>query len=217
MLTLKVKKRDPKSDLKTLRSKGEIPAVFYGYKKDTTPISIEERDFNKIWEEAGETTAIKLATKDGEVEALIHDVQVDVVKGNPIHADFLAIDMNKPVQANIPIELVGDSPAVKTGLGTLVKVLHELHIEALPKELPNEITIDISKLETLEDHIAVKDVTLPSGVTSLLNEDDVVVSVAAIKEETEEEAGESPDLASIEVEKRGKAEEEGETASETKE
>lgn len=208
MLTLKAEKREVKRNLKKIREEGKLPAVFYGAGKKSTPVVLNEKDFQKVWKEAGESTAIKLSTKEGDIDALIHDVQFDPVRGNPIHADFLVIDINKPVQTNVPLRFDGEAPAVKSGLGTLVKVLHELHIEALPKNLPHEIKVDISRLKTLEDQILVKDVILPLGVTSITKEEEVVALVSHVQEEVEEEVVPEVDLSAIEVEKKGKKEEE---------
>ena len=144
-------------------------------------------------------------TKVKKVDVLIHDVQVDPVKGFPVHVDFLAIDMNKPVEVTIPLEFIGLAKAEKDGLGTLVKVLHEVDIKALPKDLPHNIEVDVTSIATLEDVIHVKNIKLPNGVTLITEGEEVVALVAAAKEEKEE----APvDLSAIEVEKRGKKEEE---------
>ena len=203
MLKLKATKREVGQDLETLRKSGYMPAVFYGFKQESTPISVLDKDFRKILNEAGESTAFILETENGPVDVLIHDVQVDPVKDHPVHADFLAIDTNKVVRINIPLEFVGVSIAVKTGLGVLVKVMHEIEIEALPKNLPHSIEVDISSLETLDSQVLVKDLKLPVGVESIAKEDEVVAAVAAQKEEKEEVA-EPVDLTKIEVEKKGK-------------
>jgi len=94
-------------------------------------------------------------------------------------------------------------------LGSLVKVLHEIDIEALPKDLPHNIEVDVSGITTLEDLIHVKDIKLPKGVTLVTDGEDVVALVAAAKEEVEEVV---VDLSAIEVEKKGKKEDEEEVA-----
>ena len=188
MLVLKAKKRDIKRNLNILRKAGELPAVFYGAGVDTTPISVSKVEFKKIWNKAGESSTIKISMPEAkeDVSTLIHEVQVDPVTDEPIHIDFLAIDMNKKIKVDVPIEFTGISEAVKNGLGTLVKVLHEVEIEALPKDLPHNLVVDISKLETLESQILVSDIVLPSGVTMITKGIEVVASVALQKEEKEE-------------------------------
>ena len=213
MNTLTATKRSKTDKLAFIRSKGMIPAVIYGAQVENTQVSVLSTDFVKILKIAGETSTIVLdiagATekdKSTKVDVLIHEVQVDPVKGFPIHIDFLAIDMNKPVEVTIPLEFIGLAKAEKDGLGTLVKVLHEVDIEALPKDLPHNIEVDVSGLATLEDKIHVKDIKLPKGVTLITDGEEVVALVAAVKEEVEEVP---VDLSSIEVEKKGKKEEEG--------
>ena len=211
MLVIKAKKRNEGVNLNTLRKTGEIPAVFYGAGKTSTSISLSIIEFKKIWREAGESSTVKISLDDNNIDALIHEVQVHPVTEEPIHVDFLVIDINKKIRVKVPLEFIGISNAVKNGLGNLVKVLYEVEVEALPKDLPHNLEVDISKLETVEDQIFVSDIKLPTGVTIIANEHEVVVSIVLQVEEKEEVAP-SIDLSAIEVEKKGKKEEEGEVA-----
>ena len=208
MLTITAKTRIPETELSALRKSGEIPAVFYGAGQTTTSISVSMIDFKKIWRAAGESSAVKVQTPKKEINALIHDVQVDPVTEEPIHVDFLAIDMTKKIQVKIQLVFQGVSEAVKNGLGNLVKVLYELEVEALPADLPHDLQADLSKLAVLNDQIFVSDIKLPTGVTVLNHPTDVIASIVAQVEE-KEEAPEPVDLSAIEVEKKGKQEEEG--------
>ena len=221
MNILTATKRSKTDKLATIRNNGMVPAVVYGAQVENTLVSVLSTDFSKILKIAGESSTIVLditsgkdvssqAGKATKVDVLIHDVQVDPVKGHPIHIDFLAIDMNKPVEVTIPLEFTGLAKAEKDGLGTLVKVLHEIDIEALPKDLPHSIIVDVTGIATLEDKIHVSDIKLPKGVTLITEGEEVVALVAAAKEEVEEAA--PVDLSSIEVEKKGKKEEEAPTA-----
>lgn len=214
MNILTATKRSKTDKLGTIRSNGMVPAVVYGARVENTPISVPSFNFEKIFKIVGEssTLVLEIAGTDAKdkpmkIDVLVHDVQVDPVKGQPIHIDFLAIDMNKSVEVAIPIEFVGIAPAEKEGLGVLVKVLHELEIEALPKDLPHNVTVDVSVLAALDSQIHAKDIILPRGVTMVTSEDEVVALITAIKEEVVEEV--AVDLSAIEVEKKGKKEEEG--------
>ena len=202
-------KRSKADKLKTIREGGMVPAVVYGASVENTSISVPSVDFEKILKVAGESSTITLEISGDKtpkkLEVLIHEVQVDPVKGNPIHIDFLAIDVNKPVEVTIPIEFEGVAPAEKNGLGILVKVMHEVEIEALPKNLPHNVVVDISSLVALNDQIHAKDIKLAKEVTLKTNGDEVIALIAPIKEEVVEEA--PVDLSSIEVEKKGKKEE----------
>src|SRR5207253_3194096 len=114
-----------------------------------------------------------------------------------------------PVQVKVPLEFMGIAPAEKNGLGVLVKVLHEVEIEALPKDLPHSISVDVSPLETLEHQIHVKDLVVSKSITMITAPDEVIALVSAVREEVVEEP--AVDLSAIEVEKKGKkdTEEEG--------
>jgi len=213
MFVIKAKKRIEDTKLDVLRKAGDIPAVFYGAGKKTTPISLSKIDFKKIWRDAGESSAVKIEIPEGNVDVLIHEVQVDPVTSEPIHVDFLAIDMKKKIRVHVPLEFEGVSNAVKGGIGNLVKVLHEFEIEALPADLPHNLVVDISKLETLQDQIFVSDIKVPAGVVVINNPSDVVASIVEQVEEKEEVAV-PVDLSAIEVEKKGKKEEEGEEGAE---
>jgi large subunit ribosomal protein L25 len=214
MFAIKAKKRDEGVKVDALRKSGEIPAVFYGAGKDTTSISIGTVEFKKIWREAGESSTVKVEMADKNIDVLIHEVQVDPVSEEPIHVDFLAVDMKKKLRVNVPLVFEGISNAVKSGLGNLVKVLYEVEVEALPADLPHDLIVDISKLETLKDQVFVSDIKLPAGVVVITNSSEVAASIVEQVEEKEEVVV-PVDLSAIEVEKKGKKEEEGGEEGET--
>ena len=213
MFTINAKKRTGETKLDVLRKEGDIPAVFYGAGKETTPISLSKIEFKKIWRDAGESSAIQIKTKEATVDVLIHEVQVDPITDEPIHVDFLAIDMKKKIRVEVPLVFEGVSNAVKSGIGNLVKVLHEVEIEALPADLPHDLTVDISSLEGLENQVFVSDIKVPNGVVIITAGTEVVASIVAQVEEKEETV--PVDLSAIEVEKKGKKEEEGDATVET--
>jgi len=209
MIELKTEKRDSKESPAELRKKGYIPAVFYGPKQKSTPIKIKEGNFISLYETAGESTIVNLKEGSNDHEALIHDVQFDVISGKPIHADFYIIEKGKKVEVAVPLHFVGESPAEKSLGGVLVKVLHELDIKALPKDLPSHIDVDISPLIDFSSKVKVSDLKLPTGVEADIDGTEVVALVQEPKEE-EELPPEPIDLESIEVEAKGKKPEEGE-------
>lgn len=209
MLALKAKNREIKENLEEIRKAGELPAVFYGMGNPATSISIPVIEFKKVWKKAGESSTIKITTPTTTIDALIQEVQTDPVTDEPIHVDFLVVDMNKEVEIEVPLEFIGISEAVKSGLGTLVKVLHEVTIKALPKDLPHVLEVDISNLATIESQILVSEIKLPAHVKMITKDTEVVASIAVQKEEKEEVVTEPVDLSKIEVEKKGKREEEG--------
>jgi len=211
MLSLTVEKRNVRKNNDFMRKGGVIPAVFYGKKQGSTPIVIKESELEKVWKAAGESTIVTLKEKEGaELDSLIHDVDFDPVTGKIRHVDFYVFEKGQKMEVAVPLEFVGVSPAIEDLGGILIKVLHELEIEAEPKNLPHSINVDISPLVTFESTILAKDLKLPEGVTLMIKPEDVVAAVSEPKEEEPDEPVEAPDLSAIEVEKKGKEETEGE-------
>ena len=207
-ITLEVLPRDVKTNASALRRTGKMPAVYYGKKQASTPVSVSSVEFLKILKKAGESSVVTLKTKGGDMDSLIYDVDRDPVTDVPRHADFYVFEKGQKIKVKIPVEFSGVSPAVKELGGVLVKVLREVEIEAAPKDLPHVLTVDISKLLAFGSQAFAKDIILPSGVTLVQNPEEVVALVYEPKEEVVEEA--PADLTAIEVEKKGKEVKEGE-------
>lgn len=205
-LSIQASPRAPKETKK----EGHIPAVFYGSNTASTPIFINAIQFKKVLAQAGESSSITLITAGGNVDAMIHDVQLDPVKTLPTHVDFYVIEKGQKVHVKTPIQFVGESPAVKAG-GVLVKVMHELSVEGETSKLPHEFEVDLSMLVDTNSVIKVSDIKLPAGVDLYhIHGDDVVASISVAQEETE--AAPVADLSTIEVEAKGKKEEAEEPA-----
>jgi len=214
MLSLSAEKRTIfGKKLKEERGKGLLPAVFYGRKEKSTPVAVPYKDFLKVWREAGESSVISLAYPEKEgLLVLINDVAFDPVRGEPIHADFYVVESDRAVEVSVPLEFTGVAPAVKDFGGTLVKVLYEVEVSGLPKDLPSEIIVDLSSLAALLSKIFVKDLPVPAGITILQDKNEVVALVSETAVEEVEEK--TFDATAIEVEKKGKKEEEGEAGAE---
>lgn len=212
MITLKAHKRTTEKAA-TLRAEGTLPAVCYGPNNETMAIAVPLADFMKVFKEAGETSTISLDFGSEKTPVIVHDLQRDPIKDLPTHVDFYIVDMKKELEVKVPIEFTGLAEAEKTGLGTVMKVLHEVEVKALPDKIPHSIIVDITGLATLEDKIHVSDLVIPAGVTIITPAEETVVLIAAFVEEKEEVV--PVDLSAIEVEKKGKQEEEGAPAEET--
>lgn len=189
---------------KGLIAEGQLPAVVYGPKQAAETISVPLAQFEKLLREEGESTVVALEGLGKSIQALVQDVQRDPLSNVPSHVDFYAIEKGAKVEVAIPLSFVGESFAVKTG-ASLVKVLHEIEVEADPSKLPHDIEIDLSALAAIGDQIHVKDVKLPDGVVAVTDGEEVVV-IAQEPAGEELETTEAPDIASIEVEKKGKEE-----------
>ena len=209
MLTLRVEKRDTKSaSPAVLRRAGKIPAVIYGPHHTATSIAFDNRAFDKVLREAGESSVVALAGLGAEeVPTLIHEVDLDPLTHRPRHVDFYAVTKGEKVEVAVQLVFIGESPAVKAG-ANLVKVLHEVEVEADPMNLPQSITVDISALAVIGDQIHVGDLGLPGGVELVTEPDEIVALLQEVVIEKEEEA--PADISTIEVEEKGKEKIEGE-------
>ena len=207
MIKLNIEKRDATISNEKLREMGKIPAVFYGPKEESTPITLDSIEFMKVYNEAGTSSIITLHIGDEDHDALIHDVQFHAVSSKPLHVDFYVIEKGKKLTLYIPIEFIGEAPAEKLG-GILVKVLHEVEIEAMPRNLPQHLDVDISVLVDNESIIHAKDIILPEGVELQTDPEETIILVQAPKEEEAEEVVFDPEA--VKVEEKGKKEEDKE-------
>jgi len=211
MISLNAAKRDARITAEKVRRQGLLPAVFYGPKEASTPVSVSAKDFAKVWKQAGESSVIVLKEGTHEHEALIHEVAVHPVSGEPLHADFYVIEKGKKVSVKVPLVFSGVSPAVKDQGAILIKVMREIEVEAAPKDLPREIAVDISVLKEFSDTVHASMLKLPDSVALKVGPEEVVASVAEAKEEVVE-APAAIDMSAIEVEAKGKAPVDGEVA-----
>ena len=178
-----------------------MPGVVYGRHLDSTAISFNQADFNRLFEEVGEATIFTL-TIDGEThDVLVHDFQRDPVSYQISHVDFYAVEKGQKITVSVPLEFIGEAP-VEDNEGQIVKVHHELEVECEPRNLPSHIDVDLTGLTEIGDSIFIKDLKLGEGVESILDAEEVVVTTSEVKtvEEADEEANEEMDLSSIEVE-----------------
>jgi len=212
-LSLKTEKRKVfGKQNKQLRKKGILPAVVYGAKTESLPLQMSLHDFREVYKKAGDTDIINLKIKEGEKEetkqVLVKDVVFHHLNSLPLHVDFYEIEKGKVLTTDVPLVFEGEAPGVKKG-GVLVKSMDELEIEALPKDLPHQISIDISSLLDFDQTIYVKDIKLPEGVKSLVDPNTPVITLSApiSEEELEAELGKGKEVEEVEVETEEKKEE----------
>jgi large subunit ribosomal protein L25 len=176
--------------VKKLRAGGILPANLFGKDISSKALQIKEKDFRHLFKEAGETGVVEVKLKKEAYPALIHNVQRDPVSDKIIHIDFHKVNLKEKIIAHVPIKLVGESPAEKSGLGLILQTINELEIESLPGDIPSEIEVDISKLEEVGQNINVKDLKVDREKVEVKNDpEDVVISVqtAEMKEKPVEE------------------------------
>jgi len=191
--------------LKTILRKnknGFIPAVLYGEGLKNVNLSVAEKDFEKAFAEAGETTLIELEFNGKKEEVLIHQLSRDPLSGKVIHIDFFKPSMKKKITSEVPIVFEGESTAVTEMGGILVREIQEVPVRGLAKDLPREIEVNLEVLRSFEDKVVVKDLEVPEGVEILNhNPDDLVCHVEEPKEEEViEEEEEKEEEAEVEQE-----------------
>jgi len=173
--------------IKSLRKEGILPANIYGKKVKSLAIQFPLNEFEKIYKEVGETGIIEVAVDKAKRPALIHNVQLDPVTDFPLHVDLLQVDLKEKVTTNVPVELIGESPAEKHGLGTVVQHLDEIEVEALPTDLPERFEVDTSKLEEVDNAIVVKDLEVDTKKIEIKSDpEQIIVKVEPLREEEEE-------------------------------
>jgi large subunit ribosomal protein L25 len=204
IVPLKVEKRESvgKGAARRIRRAGKIPAILYGDDGESMAISVDTKDFMALLHsEAGSHVILRLKI-EGLKESptvIIKDIQRHPIKDSFLHIDFRKIGLDEKITATVPVMTEGESPGVKQG-GILQRHLWEVEIEALPKDIPDHITVDISSLE-MGESIHVSDIPKPGGVEFVTNGEEVVLSilhpaierVAPTPEELEkEEVAEAP-------------------------
>ncbi len=197
--------------VKQMRRAGSIPGVLYG-KSIEQPVSlkIDEKALKQVVAKAGRNRLIKL-TLDSNTPRLVlaRVVQREPITGQILHVDFLQVSMTEKITTDVPLVLVGTSPAVTRGEGLLIHGIDSVQIRVLPGDLIPHIEVDVSGLENLNQSLFVKDLTVTDKVEVMTPADEMVAKVVPAKEEVIVE--EAPVAAAeVEVIKKGKIEEEGE-------
>ena len=199
------------SKLNALRGDGYIPAVVYGKGLGSVAIKLPMKDFNKAFKEAGESTLLYLHIGDEEYPTIINDISRDAVSGLAIHADFYKVNLKEKITASVPVAFIGESTAVKDLKGIFIRNINELEVEALPQNLPHEISVDMSTLKAFGDQILASDIKLDSGVELAIDPETIIATVQEPMSEDELKAsleGEGSSVDDVEVIEKEKTEEE---------
>lgn len=174
--------------VKALRNSGFMPAVLYGKGQEAINLQVPVKDFHKVLKEAGESTLVYVHVGKETYPTIIHDMAKHPVKDHVIHADFYKVSLTEKIKTKVPVIFVGESPAVKDLAAIFVRNINELEVEALPQNLPHEISVDISVLKNFGDQITVKDIDLGSDVKIEAEADAVLATVQEPKSQEELEA-----------------------------
>lgn len=176
--------------LNSLRSDGKVPAVIHNHGQESVHVMGPESELLKIYREAGKHHPLNLQVGSQKYLALIKDVHFNPVKHQMQHIVFQAIRQNEKVEAEVPVHLEGEVPAEKVGLMVLTQ-LDSVQVEALPRNLPDVLTVDATKLVELHDKLTVEDIVVPEGVTILTELEHPIATVVETKAQISEEAEEA--------------------------
>lgn len=214
-MELQVQKREKFGKaLKAARGEGFIPAEVYGHGFKNEHVQVGTREFGKVFAEAGENTIVNLKLGNETWPVLIYEIDKNYLSGEVTHVDFYRVTMTEKIKAHVPLEFVGEAPAVKEKLGVLNKAMSEIEIEALPANLPHNIPVDLNALVDLESNIYVKDLKVSADVKILVDPETVVANVVEVKEE--EAAPVAVDVSAVKVEgEEKKAERDAQKAEES--
>ncbi|MBN1367612.1 MAG: 50S ribosomal protein L25 [Dehalococcoidales bacterium] len=164
---------------KNLRRQGITPVHIYGHGVDSLALQCDSLKLERVMAVAEENRIITLKIKNEKADrpVLTREVQRDALNGKLIHVDFYQVRMDEKVEVQVPIDLIGEAPALTEKENSLLQELHELGVECLPGNIPANIEIDISVLTEAGQAIRVKDIKLPSGVTVLTDEDTIIANI----------------------------------------
>lgn len=179
--------------VRSLRRNNIVPAVIYNHGKESTIVEAPLIDLTKIYQAAGKHHPIDLVVDGKKYLAIIKDVNLDPRKNTLRHVVFDSIKQNEKIKTEVPIHFEGDSKAEKAGL-MILRQLDVLEIEAVPKNLPSNIVVNIAELSEVGDKIHVSDIAPPEGVRVLTDAEVPVVTVIETPaQQSEDEVADSLD------------------------
>ena len=186
--------------VKTLRRQGILPANVFGKTTKSVSLQVAIKEFTSVADEVGETGLVDLnvAGEDSSRPVLITNIHAHPVTGHPLHADFHQVDLTQKVTANIPVELIGESPAVKEKNAVLITLLDEIEVEALPADLPEKFAVDISGLKEFNDSVLVSDLKVDAAKVTI--KADLAAQIVMVQEPKEKEIAPPPPAEAAPVE-----------------
>ena len=196
-----------RGSVKKLRASGRVPATIYGRQAKPQNLEVDALEFGDLLgHSASENLLIDLSVEsDARAKrlALLQEVQHHPVNGKILHVDFHEVAENEKVTVYVPVETSGEPAGVKNGGGTLEHILHKLKVKCLPKDLPEQITVDVAHLE-IGKSIHLGDIKPPAGVELLGDKHVTVLAVAAPRAEEEVAATAAPAAGDVEMTKEKK-------------
>ena len=201
-LNLSVNKREVTGKkVSELRSNGLTPIHMYGPEIESSPLQCDSKILDRVITDAGTNIPVTVIVDGGEQDNLcfIREVQYHPVTNKVLHVDFMKVQVEKSVRAQVPISVIGTSPAVRTMGGPLLQPLLTLTVEALPLEIPKTIILQAELLADFETNFYVSDIEVDEGVNVINEASEMVASVVAPRVERMESEGEEGDETETEV------------------
>lgn len=218
-LSLDAQKRTHvRKGINRLRREGLLPGVLYGPLMEAVPLQLPAHEAGKVLTRLQGTVLIDLLVDDEKYTVIVRELQRDVLRGDALHVDFMAVSMDQMLTITVPITLVGESPAVATGEYAVMSGVSEVQVECLARDMVNSLEISVEPLSELGDILSVADLISPQGVTILSDPEDTVARVTyagTLETEDEEEVEEMDlelDAADVEVIEKGKVIDEDEAS-----
>ena len=201
-LNLSVNKREVTGKkVSDLRSNGLTPIHMYGPEIESSPLQCDSKILDRVITDAGTNIPVTVNVDGGEQDNLcfIREVQYHPVTNKVLHVDFMKVQVGKPVRAQVPISVIGTSPAVRTMGGTLLQPLLTLTVEALPLEIPEVIILQAELLVDFETNFYVSDIEVDEEVNVINEASEMVASVVAPRVDRIESEGEEGEETETEV------------------
>jgi large subunit ribosomal protein L25 len=202
-----------------LYGQGKLAAVVYGHNTKPTALELDRLEFQKVFVKSGRTHLVDLVVDGDRTEkVLVREIQTHPRRLGPIHVDFYQVNLEEKISVEVPVHLVGESAAVKRGDADVLQPIHMLRVECLPSVIPEAFEVDLTPLEEIESEFRVADLTVPKGVTVLIDPEELIVKIVHKREmKVEEEVPTAEAAVAAEGEAGAEGEEGAEEAAETKE
>lgn len=183
--------------VRRLRREGMVPGIVYGpVIEETVPVMVDRRDFMKFYQAHGHSTLFELSWDGGVESVFIREVQVDPVRRDPLHIDFFAPNLRRPIRAMVPLVLHNPQSSSQAMLN---EIRTDVEVEALPARMPAQIDVDVSGLENVGDAIHARDLTLPDNVELVTDGDEIIAMMAPVAVQEQDEEVEAEAEAAVET------------------
>lgn len=186
-----------------LRRKGILPAELYGRGISNVHLAVDTKEFEKLYGQAGENTVVNVVVDGTSRPVLIHDVHIHPLTNTIQSVDLYEVKMDEEIETMVPLEFVGESKAVKEGIGVFVEAMDEIEVEALPGDIPSKIVVDISSLSDVGESLYVKDLRVTGKFKFTIDMETVIASIAEIELEEDQTLNQiTPEQVVVETEEK---------------